>query len=118
MNRNGSRVLPVCSAVMNSRDRWTRPSTVNTRATKRTGLLVVVTALSVGVVACGGGSDPESTTISSAAPSAVEGGSAETSDNLFPDVDVQLVADGSTVNLKEELQGGDLPVLLWFWAPH
>jgi hypothetical protein len=91
---------------------------VNTRATRRTGLLAVVTALSVGVVACGGSSDPESTTISSTAPSAVEGGSAETSDNLFPDVDVQLVADGSTVNLKEELQGGDLPVLLWFWAPH
>lgn len=38
--------------------------------------------------------------------------------NLFPDVDVVNVADSSTLNLAAELGGGDLPVLLWFWAPH
>ncbi len=38
--------------------------------------------------------------------------------NLFPDVDVLNIADGATINLSDELAGGDRPVLLWFWAPH
>ncbi|MDA3038761.1 MAG: hypothetical protein O3C27_04370 [Actinomycetota bacterium] len=45
------------------------------------------------------------------------------SDNMFPDIDVAVVGSGDTasretVNMKEELAGGDTPVLLWFWAPH
>ena len=39
-------------------------------------------------------------------------------ENLFPDIEVLSIADGSSVNLATELGGGDLPVLLWFWAPH
>ena len=42
----------------------------------------------------------------------------ESQTNLFPNVDVVNVHDGSTLNLATELGGGDLPVLLWFWAPH
>jgi len=36
----------------------------------------------------------------------------------FPMVEVLNVADGSTVQLADELAGGDKPILLWFWAPH
>ena len=39
-------------------------------------------------------------------------------ENLFPDVEVVNVSDGSALNLAAELGGGDTPVLLWFWAPH
>lgn len=38
--------------------------------------------------------------------------------NVFPDLNVVRIADRGTVNLADELGGGDLPVLLWFWAPH
>ncbi len=50
-----------------------------------------------------------------------EGAAEESSEevvNLFPDVDVVNVVDGTTVNVADQLGGGDLPVLLWFWAPH
>jgi len=43
---------------------------------------------------------------------------AEPVENLFPDVDVVNIADGSSVNLAAELGGGDKATLLWFWAPH
>jgi hypothetical protein len=43
---------------------------------------------------------------------------AEPAVNLFPDVDVLNVSDGSTINLAAELGGGDKATLLWFWAPH
>lgn len=39
-------------------------------------------------------------------------------ENLFPDIDVVNITDGSTLNLAAELGGGDRPTLLWFWAPH
>jgi len=54
------------------------------------------------------------------APADADGGAEETAapaENLFPDVDVTNVVDGSAVNLTS-LGGGDRPVLLWFWAPH
>ncbi len=38
--------------------------------------------------------------------------------SLFPNIEVVNVADSSMLNLSTELAGGDLPVLLWFWAPH
>ncbi len=38
--------------------------------------------------------------------------------NLFPDIDVLDIANGSTVNLAAALGGFDKPTLLWFWAPH
>ncbi|MEM8925821.1 MAG: hypothetical protein AAGD35_20140 [Actinomycetota bacterium] len=66
------------------------------------------------------GTDTPATTGAAAgteAPAPSEG-AAEPAQNLFPDVDVALIADGSTVNLAEELGGGELPVLLWFFAPH
>ena len=44
--------------------------------------------------------------------------SAVEAENLFPDLEVIDIVDGSTVNLSQELFGGDTPVLLWFWAPH
>lgn len=55
-------------------------------------------------------SNPSSDTATSADSAA--------SENLFPDIDVAVVGTGDTVNLKQELAGGDTPVLLWFWAPH
>lgn len=38
--------------------------------------------------------------------------------NLFPDIDVLNIADGTTVNLAAELGGADKATLLWFFAPH
>jgi hypothetical protein len=38
--------------------------------------------------------------------------------SLFPDTQVVEIATGAELNLSAELGGGDLPVLLWFWAPH
>ncbi len=43
---------------------------------------------------------------------------APAAENLFPDIEVTRISDGEPVNLSDELAGGDLPVLLWFWAPH
>ncbi len=40
------------------------------------------------------------------------------SENVFPDIDVVEITTGGSLNLKQELAGGDRPVLLWFWAPH
>ena len=57
-----------------------------------------------------GGGSPDPTETTSGAETAAA--------NLFPDLDVTLIADGSTINLADELGGGDRPVLLWFWAPH
>ncbi len=36
----------------------------------------------------------------------------------FPSVDVVDLGSGSTVNFAEEVAGGSLPTLIWFWAPH
>lgn len=52
------------------------------------------------------------------APPADEPDVAAPSENLFPDIDVVNIADGSTLNLAAELGGADRPTLLWFWAPH
>lgn len=38
--------------------------------------------------------------------------------HLFPDLNTVNIVDGSTLNLADELAGGDTPILLWFWAPH
>ncbi len=35
-----------------------------------------------------------------------------------PAVEVLDVADGSVINLAEELAGEDRAILFWFWAPH
>ncbi|MEM7341122.1 MAG: hypothetical protein AAF467_20865 [Actinomycetota bacterium] len=62
-----------------------------------------------------------STSTADAAPDATESeDAAEVApvENLFPDVDVVNIQDGSTLNLAEELGGGDQAVLLWFFAPH
>lgn len=97
-----------------------QPGLVKRTAGKRTRLLALATALSIGVAACGAGS--ESGTAANApttAAGAADGGAAAPeSGNLFPNVAVQNVSDGSAFNLQAELEGGDLPVLLWFWAPH
>ena len=39
-------------------------------------------------------------------------------DHLFPDLETVRVTDGATINLADELAGGDTPILLWFYAPH
>lgn len=36
----------------------------------------------------------------------------------FPSADVIDLGSGSTVNFAEEIAGGSLPTLIWFWAPH
>ncbi len=116
------------------------------RLAPKRGLLAALTASALLLAACGADSDTvvesgaeatastepgtqaPATTVaeadtppadSSAAAAPVE--STETdvaAENLFPDVEVLSVADGSSINLAAELGGGDLPVLLWFWAPH
>jgi hypothetical protein len=48
----------------------------------------------------------------------VTSGAVNVAENLFPDIDVVEVSTGASLNLKQELSGGDRPVLLWFWAPH
>ncbi|MGI9595971.1 MAG: hypothetical protein ACR2QK_07410 [Acidimicrobiales bacterium] len=45
-------------------------------------------------------------------------GPAPADNHLFPDLTTVNISDGSTLNLAEELAGGDTPVLLWFYAPH
>ena len=53
-----------------------------------------------------------------AAPDGEQAGPETPIANLFPDIDVVDIADGSTVNLATELGGGDKATLLWFFAPH
>jgi hypothetical protein len=62
--------------------------------------------------------DPAATDDPAADESAADDESTEPVVNLFPDVDVLNVADGSSLNLAQELGGGDKATLLWFWAPH
>ncbi len=45
-------------------------------------------------------------------------GPAVATEHFFPDLNTVNIADGTTLNLAEELAGGDTPVLLWFFAPH
>lgn len=52
-----------------------------------------------------------------AAPAEAAGPSAPVG-HTFPDLNTVNVADGSTINLAQELAGGDTPILLWFFAPH
>ncbi len=35
-----------------------------------------------------------------------------------PAVEVLDIADGSVINLADELAGDDRAILFWFWAPH
>jgi hypothetical protein len=39
-------------------------------------------------------------------------------DHVFPDLDTVEISTGATVNLADQLAGGDTPILLWFFAPH
>jgi len=102
--------------------------------------VALLLALSLAAAACGSGdasssaaptlapssdsSADESGATEAAAPddSAEAGGAdasaAEPAVNLFPDIDVLSVTDGSSVNLAAELGGSDKATLLWFWAPH
>ncbi len=83
---------------------------------RRTRLLALAAAVSLGAAACGAsdsGTAAPATTVAAA-----DGGGALTGDNLFPNVNVTNITDGTPLNLQEELAGGDLPVLLWFFAPH
>ncbi len=36
----------------------------------------------------------------------------------YPSVDVVDLGSGETVNFAEQVAGGSLPTLIWFWAPH
>lgn len=46
-------------------------------------------------------------------------GPAPVDDNhSFPDLNTVNIADGSSLNLAQQLAGGDTPVMLWFFAPH
>ncbi len=95
--------------------------------------------LTLGAAACGSSSDSPDTSAagsSSEAISASSDGDANdgasnddassdaaadagaSTENLFPDVNVLSISDGATLNLSEELSGGDTAVLLWFFAPH
>lgn len=47
-----------------------------------------------------------------------EGPSPAATDHLFPDLNTVNIADGSSLNLAQQLAGGDTPVMLWFFAPH
>ncbi|MEL6981638.1 MAG: hypothetical protein AAFO29_04355 [Actinomycetota bacterium] len=54
----------------------------------------------------------------SAEPEAEVEGPTPAIEHSFPDLDTVTIGDGATVNLADELAGGDTPVLLWFFAPH
>jgi hypothetical protein len=85
------------------------------RARSRSSLVATIVALGLIASACGAEDG------SAAGDDATEGDAADdvaATENLFPDIDVVNIVDGSTVNLAQELGGGDKPVLLWFWAPH
>lgn len=45
-------------------------------------------------------------------------GPAPAIEHSFPDLETVTISDGATVNLADELAGGDTPILLWFFAPH
>ncbi|MEM9134511.1 MAG: hypothetical protein AAF962_00855 [Actinomycetota bacterium] len=97
-------------------------------------LVGVMAALALAVAACGSGATDDADTAAEATTAPANTPSAaDTTDeaaepvgpevpapaeNLFAPVDVVNIADGSTLNLAEELAGDDRPVLLWFWAPH
>jgi ABC-type glycerol-3-phosphate transport system substrate-binding protein len=98
-------------------------------------LAALAGALALGAAACGGstettadiaapgGSTTETTAGTVAGPaegtsSSLSSSEAPAGQNLFPTVEVVNVVDSSTLTLSQELAGGDLPVLLWFWAPH
>ncbi len=36
----------------------------------------------------------------------------------YPQVDVIDLGSGETVDFAEQVAGGSLPTLIWFWAPH
>lgn len=36
----------------------------------------------------------------------------------YPQVDVIDLGSGDTVDFAEQVAGGSLPTLIWFWAPH
>ena len=101
--------------------------------------VALLLALSLAAAACGSGDagsaaptlapssdssadDSSATETAAADDSAAAGGAdasaAEPAVNLFPDIDVLSVTDGSSVNLAAELGGSDKATLLWFWAPH
>ncbi len=83
--------------------------------TRRRSIIGVVLAASLLLTACGADQPGESAAIT---PSPTPAGTVGEAANLFPDIDVVSVATGESLNLKVELSGGELPVLLWFWAPH
>ena len=103
--------------------------------------IAVLLAVALGAAACGATDESSAPTLATDAPAAEapstegaetapdepvpadepsegESTSEVAAENLFPDVDVLNIADGSTVNLAAELGGGDKATLLWFWAPH
>ena len=68
--------------------------------------------------ACGASDPTPAAPATTSAVPAADGGEAAAPGSLFPSVDVSNISDGSTINFQSEFSGGDLPVLLWFWAPH
>ncbi len=91
--------------------------------------MALVAALAVGMTACGAGDStagPASSDKTALAPSDSVARSATESteatsiggQNLFPMIEVADATTGDPIDLADELGGGDLPVLLWFWAPH
>jgi hypothetical protein len=113
---------------------------------RRASLLGIVMGVALIAAACGS-SDPvteasapadetDTSTSSSAAPTTddADGAQAEPSDSetaeettppaadatphVFPDLSTTSIVDGTTINLADQLAGGDTPVLLWFFAPH
>lgn len=102
----------------------------------------VVLAMALVAAACGSGStdttasgsasagdaEPAESSVAPAATDAPTGSASEpaaeaegpspVAPHSFPDLDTVTIGDGATVNLADELAGGDTPVLLWFFAPH
>lgn len=80
-------------------------------------LLPLAVAAAVALAACGGDSETGTTT-EGTAPSALASADASATPEVegVPAVDVLLVSNGDTVNLREVARGND--VLFWFYAPH
>ncbi len=98
--------------------------------------LALALALGLAAASCGSSSAPDASSSGAdpAAPAADETPSSDgsatdgnaTDDNAtdgaptgnFPAVEVHDLGAGGTVVLADQLSGGSLPTLIWFWAPH
>ncbi len=88
------------------------------RSTRLLGPLALAAAFVLLAAACGeSGDDAAAPSGPDAADDQPAGPAAPGADGPLPAVDVVDVASGATVSLTD-FNPGQLPLLVWFWAPH